>query len=193
MGRLLLEQLDFAPLEVDFTRQVISDPVFQLDLAGWETAEREHLAEFVTDIAQNARKPVPILRPAEYAFVFGALAEHFQGGQPGTFTDAVNKITQSAPERGFDIGVQEVRVIVNGISMQEYRFTEGADARHLAALWRAQVFRLCDDPDWLHEPEEAALLVEWIHAEGEDFDAGREDFLRRTGGHSSGESGAVAA
>ncbi|HYI38826.1 MAG TPA: NYN domain-containing protein [Allosphingosinicella sp.] len=183
----LLEQVDLAPLEVDWARQMISDPDFQLELVGWDASDRDRLGEFVTDIAQNARKPVPILRPAEYAFLFETLAEHFQGDEPGTFTDAVNAVAGSARERGFDIGVQDVRFIAAGISMQEYRFTEAADAPHLAALWRAQVFRLCGDPDWLIEAEEAALLVDWIHSEGEDPDEARQHFLRRAGGGASPE------
>jgi hypothetical protein len=189
----LIEQVDLAPLEVDWARQMISDPGFQLDLNGWDTAEKDRLGEFVTDVAQNARKPIPVLRPAEYAFVFEALAEHFQGEEPGTFTEAVNEVAESGRKRGFDTSAQEVRFIAAGISMQEYRFTEAAEASHLAALWRAQVFRLCDDPDWLLEPEEAALLVDWIHAEGEDPDEARADFLRRTGGHASPEDGSATA
>jgi hypothetical protein len=189
----LIEQVDLAPLEVDWANQMIVDPGFQLSLTEWDEVERDSLGEFVTDIAQNARKPIPILRPAEYAFVFGALAEHFQGDEPGTFADAVNEVSELGRKRGFDIGVQKVRFIAAGISMQEYRFTEAAEAAHLAALWRAQVFRLCGDPDWLHEPEEAALLVSWIHAEGEDLEDAREDFLRRTGGDSDPETQSALA
>lgn len=189
----LIEQVDLAPLEVDWARQMISDPGFQVDLSGWESEEREQLGEFVTDIVQNARKPIPVLSPAEYSFVFGALAAHFQGDEPGTFTHGVNTVAESGRERGFDLSVQEVRFIATGISMQEYRFTEAADSSHLAALWRAQVFRLCDDPDWLHEPEEADLLVDWFHADGEHLDEAREDFLRRTGGDGEVDEAAAMA
>ncbi|MEA3064681.1 MAG: hypothetical protein QOJ27_1127 [Sphingomonadales bacterium] len=189
----LLEQFDLAPLEVDWTRQMISDPGFQVDLDGWDADEREQLEEFVTDIIQIARKPVPVLRPAEYRFVFGALAAHYQGDDPGTFTDAVNKVAASGREHGLNLSAQEVRFIATGISMQEYRFTEAAEPSHIAALWRAQVFRLCDDPDWLHEPEEAALLVAWFHSEGEDPEEARDDFLRRTRGDANaGETAAMA-
>lgn len=189
----LLEQVDLAPLEVDWARQMISDPAFRVALSGWDSEERERLGEFVTDIVQNARKPIPVLRPVEYEFVFGALAAHFQGEEPGTFTRGVNEVAESGREQGLDLSVQDVRFIATGISMQEYRFTEAADASHLAALWRAQVFRLCDDPDWLHEPEEAALLFAWFHARGEALDEAREDFLRRTGGEADDDQAAAMA
>jgi NYN domain len=181
----LIEQVDLAPLEVDWARQLISDPDFHVDLASWDEEEQERLVEFVTDILQIARKPIPLLRPAEYSFVFGALAAHYQDEEPGTFTHVVNTVAAECQERGINASAQEVRFIATGISMQEYRFTEAAEATQLAALWRAQVFRLCDDPDWLIDPEEAALLVAWFHAEGEDLEAARDDFLRRMGGETS--------
>lgn len=187
----LIEQFDLAPLEVDWTRQMILDPDFQLDLEGWDAKEGERLAEFVTDVAQAARKPVPILRPAEYTFVFEALGAYFQGEEPGTFTEAIGSVVEAAGAKGFDLNPHEVRFIATGISMQEYRFSEAADSAHLAALWRAQVFRLCDDPDWLRVPEEAALLVAWCHAEGEDPDHAQEDFLRRTDGDAGSEEPAT--
>lgn len=189
----LIEQVDLAPLEVDWERQLISDPDFHVDLADWDESERERLGEFVTDILQVARKPIPRLRPSDYCFVFGALAAHYRGQEPGTFTHAVDSVAGACRERDMNITPQEVRFIATGISMQEYRFTDAAEAAHLAGLWRAQVFRLCDDPDWLHEPEEAGLLVEWFHAEGEDRDRAREDFLRRTGAAAEGGEGSAAA
>jgi len=177
----LIDQVDLRPLEVDRKHQFISDPDFHVDLSAWDREERERLEEFVDDVLRTAGKPIPVLRPTEYSAVFAALAAHYRGDEPGTLTDAVNAVADACRADGLTVTPLEVRFIATGIIMQEYSFDEAADPSRLAALWRAQVFRLCDDPDWLHEPADAALLAYWCHADGESLDDARDDFLRRTG------------
>jgi hypothetical protein len=188
----LIENIDIAPLEVDWDAQMIVDPDFHVDLSAWDEADRAALDDLVTDIEQAARKPVPMLRPADYCFLFEALASHYQGEDPGTFTHAINSVAERCREQGVDITATEVRFVATGISMQEYRFSEGADPAHLAALWRCQVYHLCGDPDWLQEPDQAARLAYWFHGPDETPEAGGEDFLRRTGAETDREEAGEA-
>jgi hypothetical protein len=183
----LIEQIDLAPLEVDRKHQFILDPDFEIDLKDWDEEEREELKEFIEDILRTAAKAIPVLRPAEYSMVFSALAAHYGKDGTGTLNDAVTAVAETCRARKFAITAMEVRFIATGIIMQDPRGEEAAEPKHLAALWRAQIFRLCHEPDWLHEPEDAALLAYWCHADGEDLDEAREDFLRRTGGDGGSE------
>jgi hypothetical protein len=163
------------------------DPDFEINLKGWDEEEREQLEEFIEDVLRTAAKPIPVLRPAEYSVVFSALAAHYGKDGTGTLNDAVTAVAEACRARELAITAMEVRFIATGIIMQDLRAEEAAEPKHLAALWRAQIFRLCRDADWLHEPEDAALLAYWCHADGEDLDEAREDFLRRTGGDAESE------
>jgi hypothetical protein len=190
----LIEHVDLAPLQVDWRAQTISDPDFHVDLGAWDEEERERLGEFVTDVLQTASKPIPLLRPGEYSRVFAALAAHYKSEEPGTLADAVNLVAETCSAAGVDVTAQEVRFIATGLLMQEYRFTDAAEPAELAALWRVQVYRLCRNPDWMLEPEDAALLAHWFHASGEAMDEARDDFLRRTSDFvdEAGAAGTVA-
>jgi len=169
-------------LVADWKGQVLTDPDFTVDLADWEEADRERLGEFVTDLLGSASKPIPPLPPAEYSLIFDELSAYYLGEEPGTLTNCINTVAEICRERGVDISPQEVRFIANGISMQQYRFTDARDARHLASLWRAQAFDLCREPDWMRDPEEAERLADWFHATDETVEEARADFLARTGG-----------
>ena len=136
--------------------------------------------EFVTDVLGASAKHIPLLAPAEYRFIFGGLTDYFRADAPGTFTEATNEVAAANRARGGKASAQEIRFIGTGISMQQCRFVEGADARHLAGLWRAQVFDLCGKPDWLREAEDALLLATWFRGEDETPAEGAEDFLART-------------
>ncbi|MEA3029644.1 MAG: hypothetical protein QOG13_969 [Sphingomonadales bacterium] len=185
----LLEHVTLRTLEVDWKAQEINDPEFEVDLAEWDEADRERLSEFVTDLLGNASKPVPPLPPAEYSLIFDQLAAYYLQPEPGTFAHCIGSVVDVCRERGVDVSPQEIRFIATGISMQQYRFTEARDARHLASLWRAQVFDLCREPDWMREAEDAELLASWFHAADETVEQARDDFLART----AGEEGEIAA
>ncbi len=178
----LLENLRLKELEVEWQSQQLVIPDFTLALPGWEAEDRDRLVAFITDVLVTASKHIPILRPGDYSLIFDELAAYYQGDEPDTFTHSINTVAAVCRERGVDVTPQEVRFIATGISMQQYRFTEARDARHLASLWRAQVFDLCGEPDWMREPEEAERLADWFHARDESVEEGRDDFLARTGG-----------
>lgn len=178
----LVESLGLTALEVEWQHQRLVIPDFVLALPDWEPETRDRLVEFVTDVLVTASKNIPILRPDDYSLVFDELAAYYRGDAPGTFTDSINAVADICRQRGVDVNPNEVRFIATGISMQQYRFTEACDARHLAALWRAQVFYLCGEPDWMREAEEAARLADWFRATGETVEEACDDFLARTDG-----------
>ncbi len=178
----LLEHSVLERLHVDWSEQMITDPEFEPDLSGWDEADRERLGQFVFDVMLSAgAKAPPLLRPADYSLIFDELAAYYHQDDPGTFADCISSVASVCTQREIAATPQDIRYIATGISMQQYRFIEGADALHLAALWRAQVFDLCREPDWMREPEDAELLATWLHATGESVEGARDDFLARTG------------
>lgn len=176
----LLADLDLGDLTVDWGGQMIELADFVLELPDWDAEDRERLVDFVSDVAGAASKHIPLLRPSDYSMIFEALSDHYRHEEPGTFTEAVKAVAESCRARGGSVTDPELRFIATGISMQGYRFVEGADATHLASLWRVQVFELCGQPEWLRESEDAALLAAWIHAPGESEEEAKDDFLSRT-------------
>lgn len=178
----LLDHLDLPGLEVDPKGQWIRNPAFQVDLAGWDQEERERLSEFVSDVlwCGRAAKHVPLLRPPAYRMIFDELANHYRQGNQGTLSHAIDTVSEACRSRGVDVTAQAVRSVATGITMQQYRFSAATEADELAALWRAQVFDLCEEPDWMREPDEAERLALWFHATGESLRAARDDFLART-------------
>lgn len=189
----LLEHSDFKRLQIDWQQQIISDPDFQIDFSAWEETDRERLGEFVTDVMGSATKAPPLLTPSDYSFIFDALAAYYRQEEPGTVADCINAVAAACAEGGVDATAQEIRFVATGISMQQYRFAEGAEAGELAALWRLQVFDLCREPDWMREPEDAELLASWFHASGETVADATEDFLSRTADEPTVESEEPAA
>jgi len=188
----LLEHLDLRDLDVDWKGQAIRHRNFRPDLGGWEASEREALSEFVADVlwCGRASKHVPLLRPPVYSLIFDELAAHYRRDEPGTLTQAIEAVSAACRARGAEVDAPAVRSVATGITMQQYRFSAASDARDLAALWRVQVFDLCEEPDWLRDPEEAARLAAWFHAGGERLDAARDDFLARTADEKAEGSGA---
>ncbi|HEX6375697.1 MAG TPA: NYN domain-containing protein [Allosphingosinicella sp.] len=180
----LLDHTNLPGLEVDSKGQVIRNPAFEVDLAGWDEEEREQLGEFVGDVlwCGRAAKHVPLLPPALYCMIFDELAKHYRQNEPGTLAHAINTVSEACRSRGAEVSAQAVRSVATGITMQQYRFSAASDANELAALWRAQVFDLCEEPDWMRETEEADRLAGWFHATGEPLEAARDDFLARTAG-----------
>lgn len=178
----LLDHLDLPGLEVDSKGQQIRNSAFRLDLSGWDEEERERLGEFVSDVlwCGRASKHVPLLRPAAYCAIFDELADHYRQDDSGTLTHAINAVSEACRRRGVDVTAQAVKSVATGITMQQYRFSAATEANELAALWRAQVFDLCEEPDWMREPDEAERLAAWFHATGESLEAARDDFLART-------------
>lgn len=176
----LLEHVEFSGLEIDWSAQEIVDPGFEADLTAWDEAARERLQEIASDVLWTCEKPVPLLTPPGYALLFGELAAHYQSEDPGTFSQAIDAVAEACRAGGVDVGAQEVRFVATGISMQGYRFVDAVQARHLASLWREQVFDLCRQPDWMREPEKAALLAAWFRASDETEAEAMEDFLART-------------
>jgi hypothetical protein len=190
----LLEHSRLERLQVDWDAQTITDPEFALELPGWNEDDQERLGDFLLDVMLSAgAKAPPALPPAHYREIFDALAAYYHREEPGTFSDCIASVAAYCEERGIDADAQEIRFIATGISMQQYRFADGADARHLAALWRMQVFYLCHEPDWLRDPEEAELLAEWLRATDETIDEAREDFLARTSDEPGESAEPVAA
>ena len=177
----LLEHCRLERLQIDWEAQKITDPNYVLELPGWDEEDREQLGDFLLDIMlSTGAKAPPALPPAHYSEIFDALAAYYHRDEPGTFSECIATVAAYCEERGIDADAQEIRFIATGISMQQYHFSEGADARRLAALWRMQVFYLCHEPDWLRDPEEAELLAEWLHATDESIEEARDDFLART-------------
>lgn len=178
----LLDHLKLPDLEVDPKGQRIRSYDFEADLAGWEPEERDRLGEFVSDVlwCGRASKHVPLLRPPVYSLIFDELANHYRQDEPGTLSHAINTVSEACRRRGVDVTAQAVRSVATGITMQQYRFSAATEANELAALWRAQVFDLCEEPDWMREPKEAERLAAWFHATGEPLPAARDDFLART-------------
>jgi hypothetical protein len=178
---MLLQDTELERLEVDWKSQLITDPQYRLELPGWEEDERERLQDFVLDVMVSAgAKAPPLLHPADYGLIFDELAAYYHRDEPGTFADCLKTVAEECGKNGLEMKAQDIRFIATGISMQQYRFAEGANAHHLAALWRVQVFDLCHEPDWMREPEEAELLAAWLHARGESIEEARDDFLVRT-------------
>jgi hypothetical protein len=191
--RAFLEALPLTRLELDERSQELSLPDFLVPLPGWPEEDRAELADFVTDIVLSAKKPVPLFAPREYSLILHEIAAYFQGEAPETLTECAAAVAQACERQGVKATESEIRFVAIGISMQQYRFDEARDAAHLAALWRVQVFYLCGEPEWMREPEEAALLARWLHAEEESIEAARDDFLRRTGEEPLPEQPAPAA
>jgi hypothetical protein len=178
----LLDHLDLPGLEVDSKWQMIRSRSFEANLADWDSEDRTDLGEFVTDLlwCGRAAKYVPLLRPAAYSIIFDELAKHYRQDEPGTLAHAIDMVSNACRSRGAEVSAQAVRSVTTGITMQQYRFSAASEADDLAALWRVQVFDLCDQPDWMREPEEALRLARWFHATEEAPQAGRDDFLART-------------
>lgn len=175
-----IDALSFKVLEIDHEGHALSNPDFKVELPEWSEEERDLLQEFVSDVAWSSAKPLPILRPGEFRIVFERLAAHFRSDEVGTFTEAIAAVTAACERAGVEVSANDIRFIATNISIQQYRFDEGRDAAHLASLWRLQVFDLCGEPDWMRDPDEAALLIAWCHADGESPDEAREAFLSAT-------------
>jgi hypothetical protein len=178
----LLDHVDLPDLDVDTKGQAIRNPAFEVDLSGWDQMERDRLGEFVSDVlwCGRASKHVPVLRPPAYSMIFDELTNHFRQDDSGTLTQAISTVSEACRSRGVEVTAQAVRSVATGITMQQYRFNAATNANELAALWRAQVFDLCDEPDWMREPDEAERLAAWFHATDESLQAARDDFLART-------------
>lgn len=166
-------------LTVDWERQELTDPEYELELPDWPEDLRDQLGGLVGDIAASATKHVPALRPHHYQLILRELAGVYRNGAP-TFSEAIEMVTAACVAAGFETKPQEVRFIATGISMQGYRFDESATARLLAQLWRVQVFFLCGEPDWLREPGDALRFATWLRAPDETPEEARDDFLART-------------
>lgn len=180
----LLEHIDLPRLEVEWKDQTIRHPAFKVDLPNWRDEERERLHGFVSDVLWSGRasKHVPLLPPGVYSMIFDELAAHYRQDEPGTFTHAINTVSEACRDRGAEVTAQAVRSVATGITMQQYRFSEATEPADLAALWRMQVFDLCGEPDWMRQSEDAGRLVAWFHATDEALEGARDDFLARTAG-----------
>lgn len=152
---------------------------FELDLAAWGDAGEGDMVEFVKDVFERDSR-IPFLTPDAYAALFAALEKAFADGAE-TLSEAVAAAVALCREQNHEIGAQDVRFIVHGVSSQGCTLDDTSTAADFASAWRVNVWEMCGEPDWMREPDEAAMLATWFHAPGESLESGIDDFIATTG------------
>jgi hypothetical protein len=133
---------------------------------------------------------VPALGPAEYATLFGAIAEAAAHGSPAP-SELSRAVRDLCQQRSGQIGRAQINFVLSGYRYHGFD-VDGRSPQELAEGWIDNVLTLCGSAQLELSPTELAMLRRWI-AGGEAASSGGGAGEAGTAGASDGHAGGSAA
>jgi NYN domain len=161
-------------MRFDVAQQGLRIPNMKLDLKDWGASAE--LTGFVRNTLVAIDDPIPFFAPAKNTQIFDTIAYSFNKG--GDTKGKIDRAMSKAKSADHTINFAEARAMVTAVE-QFFGEWEGQIApSECARAWRANIFMLARQPDFMKTVQGRKSLVEWFLASDETFESAIDETVQ---------------